>query len=291
MAGRGLGERRIGRAVVLALVALVVAIGLKAWHDTMADPIVRRVTVALPGMPAGAAPVTIALLSDIHPAEPTMPPSRLARIVRQVNALRPDVIVVAGDFVSDPGIGLRPYPLAASVAPLGRLRAPLGVYAVTGNHDYRRDDARIRREVARRGLTILNRYARRVGPLAMAGLDFPHFGDPSLSTALATMRRLGGARVLVSHIPDPFVRLPANTGLMLAAHTHCGQVRLFGWAPVTATHLPQRYACGLVREHGNTLIVTAGLGTSIIPVRFGARPDIWLIEVRPQPGNERAAEP
>jgi hypothetical protein len=97
------------------------------------------------------------------------------------------------------------------------------------------------------------------------------------------MDALGPAQVLLSHSPDPFPGLPRPVGLMLAGHTHCGQVRfpLIG-APVTNSRYGDRYACGLVREHGKVLIVTAGLGTSVLPFRFGARPDIWLITVRAQ---------
>jgi predicted MPP superfamily phosphohydrolase len=268
-------------ALVIAFL-IAAAIGLTAWRDTMADPIVRRASVVLSGMPPGAEPVTVALLSDFHPAEPNMPPARLARIVSQVNGLKPDVIVLAGDFVSDPGFGLRPYPIATSIAPLGQLRARLGAYAVIGNHDYWRDGKSVRKELARQGITVLGSNARQVGPLVMGGLNHPYIGRTRLTATLATMHRLAGGQILVSHYPDPFAHLPENTGLMLAGHTHCGQIRLVGWAPVTNSDYGQRYACGVVRERGNTLIVTAGLGTSVIPVRLGSPPDLWLITVRPR---------
>lgn len=269
--------------MALAVAAVIAAaIGLTAWRDTMAGPIVRRASVVLSTMPAGAKPVTVALLSDIHPAEPNMPVARLARIVSQVNALKPDVVVLAGDLVSDPGLALRPYPIAASIAPLGRLRASLGVYAVIGNHDYWRGTQSVRKELARQGITVLDRNAREVGPLAIGGLSNPHVSRKGLAATLGAMHRVKGGQILVSHYPDPFAHLPANTGLMLAGHTHCGQIRVFGWAPVTNSAYGQRYACGVVRERGNTLVVTAGLGTSVIPVRLGARPDLWLITVRPR---------
>lgn len=199
-----------------------------------------------------------------------------------MNALRLDVVVLAGDFVSDPSLGLRPYPIEASIAPLGRLRARLGIYAVIGNHDFWAGPAKIRLVLARHGITLLGRDALRVGPLVMGGLNHPHIGRPRLAATLTSMRRLSGRQVPVSHYPNPIAHLPANTGLMLAGHTHCGQIRLFGWAPITNSAYGQRYVCGEVRERGNTLFVTAGLGTSIVPVRLGARPDIWLIETCPR---------
>jgi predicted MPP superfamily phosphohydrolase len=274
-------------------IALLIAVWLvlAARHDTMAEPIVRRAAVELAGMPAGARPVTIALLSDLHPARPNMPLQRLARVVAEVNALHPDVVVLAGDFVADPGLGMHPYPIPAAIAPLGNLRAPLGVFAVLGNHDSWDGRAAVRRELVRQGITVLGNAARQAGPLAIGGLDDLITGHAHLAPTLAAMRKLHGGRVLISHSPDAFARLPANLGLMLAGHTHCGQIQLFGWAPVTNSRYGQRYVCGMVHERGNTLIVTAGLGTSVIPVRLGARPDVWLIEVRPQPAAKMAAEP
>ena len=97
------------------------------------------------------------------------------------------------------------------------------------------------------------------------------------------MRALPGARILLSHSPDPFPGVPGDVALMLAGHTHCGQVRLpFLGAVKTMSAYGQRYACGLIRENGRTLIVTAGLGTSGLPLRLGAVPDLWLIRLGPR---------
>jgi predicted MPP superfamily phosphohydrolase len=291
MAGSKLRKRRRGCAVGLAAGLLLAAwLAFAARRDTMAEPIVRRAEIALPGMAPGTKPVTIALLSDFHPARPNMPVQRLAGVVAEANALHPDVVVLAGDFVADSGLWMRAYPIPASIAPLGGLRAPLGVFAVLGNHDSWNDRAAIRRELARRGITVLANDARQAGPLAIGGLDDLLTGHARPKAMMAALARLHGGRVIVSHSPDPFAHLPVNTGLMLAGHTHCGQVTFFGWAPVTNSRYGRRFVCGLIRERGNTLVVTAGLGTSVVPIRLGARPDIWLIEVRPQAATKKAAE-
>jgi predicted MPP superfamily phosphohydrolase len=99
------------------------------------------------------------------------------------------------------------------------------------------------------------------------------------------MRALPGAPILLSHSPDPFARLPDDAGdlLMLAGHTHCGQARLpFYGAIISVSDYGARFECGLVRENGRTLIVTAGLGTSGLPLRLGAAPDLWLVTVGPK---------
>jgi predicted MPP superfamily phosphohydrolase len=291
MAPSKIRKRRLGCAIVLAAALLfAVCLALTAWRDTMATPVIRRATVELPGMAADAKPVTIALLSDIHVADPDMSPSRLTQIVSQVNALHADVIVIAGDFVSEKQLSTRYYSIAESIAPLAGLRAKVGVFAVLGNHDEWSNSAGVRRELARRNVTVLRNEARQVGPVAIGGLDDMVTGHARLRTTLDAMSKLHGGRILISHSPDPFARLPADTGLMLAGHTHCGQIRLFGWAPATNSRYGGRYACGLVRERGNVLVVTAGLGTSVVPVRLGAVPDIWLIELRPQAATKKAAE-
>ena len=153
-------------ALVVALLAAL-ALSAKAWHDTMADPVVRRATVILPALPAGTAPIRVALIADIHVAGPDMPPERLARIVGQVNRLQPDLVLIAGDLVSDKRTATRFYSAAEAIAPLGQLRPRLAAVAVPGNHDHWRDMASIRHELERRNVVVLANQARRFGPLAL----------------------------------------------------------------------------------------------------------------------------
>jgi predicted MPP superfamily phosphohydrolase len=263
-------------------VALGIALAGWAYWTALADPVVREADVALPGWPEGEAPIRAVLISDLHVTGPDMPPSRLARIVGRINALRPDLVLIAGDLVSDKRTATRAYPLAEAVAPLAGLRARLGAVAVLGNHDHWRDAAEARAALSRAGVRVLDNHAARIGPLALGGLDDAFTGHDDLARTLDAMRALPGAPILLSHSPDPFPRLPRDVGLMLAGHTHCGQIRLpFVGAISTMSDHGERYACGLVRENGRTLIVTAGLGTSILPLRLGAVPDLWLIRLGP----------
>jgi predicted MPP superfamily phosphohydrolase len=269
--------------IALALLALLlITLAIKAWRDTMAEPVVHRTTVTLPQLPPGTPPIRLALLSDIHVAGPDMPPERLARIVAQVNALEPDLVLIAGDLVSEKRFATHVYTPAQIVAPLGKLDSRLGVIAVPGNHDHWFDMPGLAAELRKHGITLLVNSARRAGPLVIGGLDDDYTGRADAATTLAAMERLPGAPVLLSHSPDPFPDMPPGSGLMLAGHTHCGQWR-FPWvgAPATMSRYGNRYACGLVRENGNVLIVTSGLGTSLLPIRFGTRAEIWLIEVTP----------
>lgn len=286
---RRLSGRRI--TLILALLALF-ALGAKAWHDTMADPVVRRTAVVLPQLPVGTAPLRIALLSDIHVAGPDMPPSRVSAIVGQVNALNPDAVLIAGDLVSDKAFATRHYSAREVVAPLARLRAPLGTFVVPGNHDHWFDLSGIARELRRHGIALLVNDARQVGPLVIGGLDDAYTGRANVPAMLRAMDKLEGGWVVFSHSPDPFPELPRNVSLVLAGHTHCGQLGYpWGGAPVSLSRYGSRYACGRVDENGKVLITGAGLGTSLIPMRLFTRPDIWLIEVRPpkRPPNRSPA--
>jgi uncharacterized protein len=269
--------------VWLALAALILlALAAKAWRDTMADPVVRHAEIILPRLPAGTAPIRVALMADIHVAGPDMPPSRLTRIVERVNALRPDLVLIAGDFVSDKRTATRHYSSAQAVVPLAKLRPRLATVAVPGNHDHWRDAGGLRRELERRNVVVLANTAHRFGPLVLGGLDDDFTGHADLPATLRAMAALGGGASVLSHSPDPFPGLPRGAGLMLAGHTHCGQVRYpWGGSPATMSRYGQRYACDMVRENGNVLVTTAGLGTSVLPFRFGTRPEIWLIGLRP----------
>jgi predicted MPP superfamily phosphohydrolase len=272
------------RRFLLLLVAFALALLGWCYWTAIADPVVREADVALPDWPAGVPPVRALLMSDLHVAGPDMPPERLARIVEQANGQRPDIVFIAGDFISDRRMSTRSYSFAEAIAPLAGLRARLGTVAVLGNHDHWRNAVEARAALRRIGIRVLDNDAAEIGPLAVGGLDdaFTHHQD--LGAMLNALRALPGARIVLSHSPDPFAALARDATFMLAGHTHCGQIRLpLIGALSTMSAYGDRYACGLIREHGRTLIVSAGLGTSILPLRLGAVPDMWLIRLGPRP--------
>ena len=272
----------IRRLLLFLLLLGLAVIGWGYWNATR-PPIVREAEVRLSDWPSGQPPVRALLISDIHVAGPDMSPARLARIVWQIEALGPDVVLVAGDLVSDRRLSTGHYSLAKAVAPLSRLTPRLGTFAVLGNHDHWRDAAEARNALEEAGVRLLDNEAARAGPLAIGGLDDAFTGRDDLPATLAAMRRVGGAPVLLSHSPDPFPRIPGTDMLMLAGHTHCGQIRLplIGAISTMSEH-GERYACGRVDEDGRTLIVTAGVGTSLMPLRMGAPPDMWLVTIGPE---------
>lgn len=268
---------------IAALAALFLGvIVVQGYRNATAAPMVRRLTLRLPGYPTTAAPVRIVLFSDLHVHGPDMPPRRIARIVEQINALQPDIDIAAGDFMGENWIGAR-YSLAEAIAPLRGLKARLGVYAILGNNDsHATASARALNDV---GIRVLMNEAVQVGPIALGGLDgrLAH-NQQAVSEArratYAAMERLQGIRVLVAHRPDEFVPAPQFINLVLAGHTHCGQIVLPLVGPLmTGSDYGRKYTCGVFHDGSKVLIVTAGLGTSHVPLRIRAPADIWLVSI------------
>ena len=272
---------RLGGGLLVLAAAVLVVIGL---DNVVADPVERTASVALPALPAGTPPIHLALLSDIHLGNRGMRPERLDRILAQVNAARPDLVLIAGDFITgydDRGAADR---AAGLIAPLSRLRAPLGVFAVLGNHDHWTAPQAIRADLARAGVVVLENEAVRRGPFTIVGVDDLVTRHDDLRRALAAADRLGGIPIALSHSPDIVKDLPDRVPLLLAGHTHCGQVVL-PWGTSVASYVSRkhlfdpRYRCGRIDDRGRVTFVTAGVGSGTVPVRLGAMPDWWLIEL------------
>lgn len=275
---------RLRAFVAATLMAGLLALMGVGYRHATADPVVRRLVFRVPNYPPGTPAVRILLFSDVHVHGPDMPPARLASIVEQINALHPDIIVGAGDFIGDNWIG-REYPVDEAIAPLGRLKARLGVFAVLGNNDYDSDARGIRAALRRGGIRLLEDQAISVGPIALGGLDgiIYHQRRPWERARLKTydaMARTPGVKVLAAHRNDEIVPAPPWVPLVLAGHTHCGQIVLpLVGALESGSDYGSRFLCGILRDRSKTLVVTAGLGTSHIPLRFGAPPDMWLISI------------
>jgi uncharacterized protein len=274
------------RALLLACL-LVAGFAFWLFGNARAMPVVRRMDVALP-YPAGAArqPVTVALITDSHLSGPDNSPERMARIVSQVNGLKPDLILLGGDYIGDRKGGAT-YDAEASIAPFAELRAPMGALAVLGNHDAKRhahiNGKQWRRLFARIGITLLLNDAVRRGPLVIGGLRDIYTSRPDIPGTLQAMDDLGGAQIVLSHGPDVFPALPDRRLLTLVGHTHCGQVALpFAGIIYVPSRFGTRYACGAYREEAKSMIVSAGVGTSGLPIRMLSPPDVWLVTIRPE---------
>lgn len=276
-------------AAALLLLTGLLLLGFSYW-TAVRVPLVREARIGLSDWPEGKPSIRAVVISDIHVAGPDMPPSRLRRIVDQINALRPDVVLIAGDLISEKRVATRLYSMAEAIAPLARLRTRFGTYAVLGNHDHWYDPDGARAALRKAGVTLLENEAATAGPLAIGGIDDDYTGRDNLPLTLARQAAVPGAKILLSHSPDPFPQLPPSVSLMVAGHTHCGQIAPPLIGPIlTMSRHGKRYACGLKRENGKALVVTAGLGTSGLPLRLGAVPDMWLLHLHGRRAGRPAA--
>ena len=264
-----------------AMVVVVTALAVHGYAEARRDPLVRTATIGLADWPTDAVPVRVALLSDIHLGSAAMDAPRLARIVGQINRQHPDLVLIAGDFIDGhaPGSAARLGP--AMVAPLSRLRAPLGIVAVLGNHDHWTGETMVTRLLRDAHVTVLANQAVARGPLIIGGIDDSTTDHDDSAATLLAMLSLSGAQLFLSHSPDITRRLPSGS-LLLAGHTHCGQIvlPLIGTLDdVARAHWGDH--CGLVQFRDRSVIVTGGLGTSDVPLRIGAPPDWWLVTLGP----------
>jgi uncharacterized protein len=256
--------------------------------------VVARHEVRSPAWPAAFPPLRIGVIADIHACDPWMPVSRIEQIVSRTLRLEPDVIVVLGDLAA----GLHHFRTRAVHAdqwsrPLSRLTAPLGVHAVLGNHDWWTDVEEVRHGFRLAGIPLYENDATRltIGGerfwLAGLGDQIAHFakgggfrGVDDLPGTLAQADD-GHPVVLMVHEPDIFTQVPDHVAVTLAGHTHGGQVDLpILGRPMVPSQYGQRYAYGQIVENDRHLVVSGGLGCSILPVRFGVPPEVTLVTLR-----------
>jgi uncharacterized protein len=247
--------------------------------------------------------LTIAVLADIHACRPWMTPERIRSIVATTNDLGADLIVLLGDYVTGHRYVSEDVPASEWAKELGALRAPLGVHAVLGNHEWWDDPSaqrtgagptfgRVALEAV--GIPVLENDVVR---LNKAGKPFWLVGLGDQLAFLPSLRRYPDRRmgvddldgslakvtddapvILLAHEPDIAVRVPERVAVLLSGHTHGGQVRLFGWSPVVPSRYGNRYAYGHVRETCD-IVVSGGLGCTIAPIRIGVPPEVVLLSL------------
>ncbi len=279
-------RKRTPRGVVgLAVLALFYGLGIWGFLIEPETLVVRHVSVESPTWIGP--PLKIGILSDVHVGA-HVTPGRVGRVVARLSRERPDLIVYLGDYVGGHRAAARRSPGARStilrgVEALGGGQAPLGRIAILGNHDWWYDGPAIEAELRRSNIAVLENDAVRVprpgGPFWIAGLADMASKRVWPSTPAALRDIPADEPVIVlTHWPDPFVHVPPRVALTLAGHSHCGQVDLplFG-RPVAASPGSRRWPCGLYVVRGRQLFVTGGLGTSVLPVRFGAPPEIVVL--------------
>jgi hypothetical protein len=307
------------RKFLAAAAAGALAVAADAAIFEPNDPKLVQIEIALERLPAVWDGLRVVQLSDFHyDAYFSVVPIRKA--ISVVNALRPDLVVLTGDFVTAQTFGRDHDQSSADVIDpcaslLAQLQSPLGSLAVLGNHDVISDHERIVRALETRGIPVLrNRstaFARSGARLWFAGTDDVLEGHANLPLTLQGIPPEEPV-ILLAHEPDFAIhaaRFPVD--LQLSGHSHGGQIRLPLLGALALPPLARRYPWGLHRIGGLTLYTNVGIGTIALPVRFLCPPEITLItlraaggmksqgirpstspgpEGRPRPGGTAAAE-
>jgi uncharacterized protein len=242
----------------------------------------------------------IVLLADPHLTVPYMTLARWQRIIAAANELKPDVHLLLGDYFATHRFQLARVPIDDCAKAMTALQAPLGTFAICGNHDWWMDakaqklgqgPTAVQMALEARGIPVLENRAMR---LVKDGMPFWLTGTASM-IAIHTKRHVFESRALLpetlaqvtddapiihmAHEPDLFIEMPERVSLTVSGHTHGGQVRLLGYSPVVPSSYGNRFAYGHVIEEGRHLIVSGGLGCSTLPVRFGSPPEIVVLEL------------
>ncbi|MCA1492449.1 metallophosphoesterase [Sinorhizobium alkalisoli] len=264
---------------------------------------IARYQMTPPGWTPGLK-LRLVALADLHACEPWMSAERIVSICKRANSLRGDVTLLLGDYASGMNFVTRRVPASEWSTALSTLKAPLGVHAVMGNHDWWEDrtaqkngggDTFAHRALTRVGIEV---HSNRAIRLEKDGFSFWLAGledQLALRPGKIWKRRrmiglddLGGTLaqvtdkapvILLAHEPDIFPDVPSRVSLTLSGHTHGGQVRLAGYSPVVPSRFGDRYAYGHIVEHDRNLIVSGGLGCSIAPIRFGVPPEIVVVDL------------
>jgi uncharacterized protein len=253
--------------------------------------VVTRYALTPPGWRAGQR-LSITVIADLHAGGPNMALPHIRQVVDTANALQSDLVILLGDYIATHRFVTEVVPDPVWAGEFARLTAPLGIWAVLGNHDWWHDPAGKRRALADVHIPLLENDAVLLGAAGrrfwLAGLGdqwayrLGHGRFRGVDDLPGTLARIGtdDPVLLIAHEPDIFPRVPKRVALTLSGHTHGGQVRLpLVWPYFVPSKYGARFAYGHIVEDDRHLIVSGGLGTSIVPARLGVPPEIVQIEL------------
>jgi predicted MPP superfamily phosphohydrolase len=267
---------------MLRLALAAAAGGLAVWAAWI-EPrrlVVRDVELRLPRWPRALDGLRAGVMSDLHAGVPHAGLPAIRRAVDALNARAPDVHFLLGDYLDASQLLRRDLSPEVVAGELARLQAPLGTVAVIGNHDWRNSGDRMWRALDARGIAVLEDRAVELDRFWVAGLADMRHRMPNVVQALRHVPA-GAPVIVLSHDPDLFPRIPERVALTLSGHTHAGQVAIpLLRRSMMPSRYGERYARGHIVEHGKHLLVTSGVGTSGLPVRFLAPPEVVHLTLR-----------
>jgi uncharacterized protein len=261
-------------------------LGLGAWGLGV-EPgrlIVRPATLASRLWPGTMAPIRIAVISDLHVGAPHVGLAKVEQVVNRVNRLKADLVVLLGDYVVRNVLFGKFVPPRPIMQRLGRLKARLGVLAVLGNHDWWYDGPAVRRALEQAGITVLENQTVCLdtadGRFWIGGLADRTTRQVDIEGTLEGVPDHEPV-IMLSHDPAVFPQIPDTVPLTLAGHTHGGQVKVGPLSPpVHSDGHTYDHLHGWIHQGTKSMFVTAGIGTSVVPMRLNVPPEIALITLR-----------
>lgn len=215
----------------------------------------------------------VVFVSDLHykPYEKF----RLIRDVKKIQEQNPDIVLFGGDFVNGhkKNSSLNPEVIAQE---LGKIESKYGSFAVLGNHDVLHDAYSITKALEQNKITVLKNSNKKVEDFFIAGVEDLQTQNPDMDK---TLKNIDAPVILLTHSPDVFENVPESVNLTLAGHVHGGQVKLpCHGAVFVPSNFGTKYAEGFFNDMGRKMLVSKGVGTSILPIRFTCPPEIVVIE-------------
>ena len=221
--------------------------------------------------------IKIVFASDFH-IKPNQA-KRLNKVVNLINEQQPDIVLSVGDFVNGHNKSMT-MPVKDIIGQLKNIKTKYGIYTVLGNHDWWVDGNGITNILKTNGINVLVNSNVKVNAgskeIYIAGVEDKTTKTPEIYKALEGTKN---PVILLTHSPDIFPKVPKEVNLTLSGHVHGGQVRLpFIGAIVVPSKYGDKYSYGLIEEDNKKMIVTKGIGNSILNIRFNCVPEIVVIE-------------
>jgi len=272
---------RIATAVILLLVFGITIYAILIEPNRL---VVHQESIQIDNWPKELSGLRVAVISDIHTGGPFMDDAKLRKIVELTNQQHPDLIILLGDYMSPNSWHSHRVEPEVTAAAMKNLRAPLGVYTVLGNHDWWYSGPKVRKAFEDNGIPVLDDEIAEIkwkgSSFWLAGLADLWTRPQHIDETIAKVPP-GATVIALTHNPDIFPNLPPSVPLLLAAHTHGGQVNLpLIGTPIVPSDYGAKYTAGHVFENGHHLFVTTGIGTSILPIRFRVTPEIVILTIR-----------
>ncbi len=276
-----------------AALATLVLIGLLGVYARFIEPktlIVRNFDVTVAGWTGPS--LSIVVLSDTHVGGRHMSAARVAKIMAKVGALSPDLVLLAGDYVGghlpmDQHSANSRQEIANGLIAFGQGAPKFGTYAVLGNHDWWYDGAEVRTQLEQAGISVLT---NEVAVADIDGWQLQIAGIGDLTTHHANIDELLAQidpalpSFTLTHNPDVFVGFTASAAMNFAGHTHGGQIWLpFLGRPGVPSKYGTRFARGRYDDDPGIVMVTSGIGTSQLPIRFMTPPEIMVVQIAGTP--------